>query len=161
MSTEKPDPKMSGPDRPVGVGVVEGGLHPLEAEGELAPDEDEGPGHLERVGGDEHAFDELVGVPLDEQVVLEGGRLALVPVDHQVGDRVLAEHGPLAPGREPGPAPAQQAGRVDLVGHVLGGHGQGLAQALVAAGGQVALEGVGVGEGEPAGDDLRRLGDGH
>ena len=103
--------------------------------------------HLERVGGDEHALDQLVGIPLDEQVVLEGGRLALVPVDHQVGDRVLAEHGPLAAGREPGAAPAQQAGGVDFVGHLLGGHGQGLAQALVAAGGQVALEGVGVGVG--------------
>ena len=141
---------MSAPDGPVGVGVVEGGLHPLEAEGELAPDEDEHPGDLQGVGGDEHALDQLVGVPLDEQVVLEGGRLALVAVDHQVGHRVLAQHGPLAAGREAGPAPTQQAGRVHLVGHRLGGHGEGLAQALVAAGGQVPLEGVGVGDG-PAG----------
>ena len=104
---------------------------------------------------------QLVGVALDQQVVLEGGRLALVPVDHQVGDRVLAQHGPLAAGREPGATPAEQAGRVHLVGHRLGGHGQRLAQAVVAAGGQVALEGVGVVVAEPAGDDLGRVGDGH
>ena len=70
------------------------------------------------------ALDQLVGIPLDQQVVLEGGRLALVAVDDQVGDRVLAEHGPLAAGREPGAAPAEQAGRVDLVGDLLGGHGE-------------------------------------
>ena len=136
---------MSAAHRAVRVGLVERRLHPLEAEGELAPDEDEHLGDLQRVGGDEHALDELVGIALDEQVVLEGGRLALVAVDHQVGDRVLAQHGPLAAGREPGAAPAQQAGRVDLVGHRLGGHGEGLAQPVVAAGGQVPLEGVGVG----------------
>ena len=93
------------PDRAVPVGVVEGGLHPLEAEGELAPDVDEHLGDLQGVGGDDHALDELVGVALDQQVVLEGGRLALVAVHHQVGDRVLAEHGPFASGRESGPAP--------------------------------------------------------
>ncbi len=123
---------MSLPDRAVAVGLVEGGLHPLEAEGELAADEDEHLGDLEGVGGDEHALDQLVGIPLDEQVVLEGGRLALVPVDHQVGDRVLAQHGPLAAGGEPGPAPTEQAGGVHLVGHRLGGHGERLAQAVVA-----------------------------
>ena len=83
---------------------------------------------LQRVGGDEHALDDLVRVALDEQVVLEGGRLALVAVDHEVGDRVLAQHRPLAPGREAGAAPAEQAGRVDLGRHRLGRHGQRLAQ---------------------------------
>ena len=152
---------MSRAHRAVGVGVVEGGLDPLEPEGELAADVDEGLRHLQGVGGDEHALDELVGVALDQQVVLEGGRLALVAVDHQVGDRVLAQHGPLAAGREAGTAPAQEAGRVHLVGHRLGGHGQGLAQAVVAAGGQVALEGMGVVMDEPGGDDPRRVGEGH
>ena len=111
---------MSLADRPVRVGLVQGLLDPLEAEGELAADVDEGLGHLQGVGGDEHALDQLVGVALDQQMVLEGGRLALVPVDHQVGDRVLAQHRPLAAGREAGPAPAEQAGRVDLAATASG-----------------------------------------
>ena len=148
-------------DGAVGVGVVEGGLHPLEAEGELAPDEDEHLGDLQRVGGYHHAFDELMGITLHQQVVLEGGRLRLVAVDHQVGDRALPQHRPLAAGREPGAAPSEQAGRVDLGGHLLGCLGQRHAQALVATGGQVALEGVRVVMAHPGGHDLRRIGDGH
>ncbi len=118
---------------PVGVGIVECGLDPFEPQGELAPDEDEHLGDLQRVGGDDHTLDELVGVAFDEQVVLEGGRLRLVAVDHEVGDRVLAQHRPLAAGREPGAAASEQAGRVDLGGHLLGGLGQRGPQALVAA----------------------------
>jgi len=67
----------------VGVGVVHRLGHPLEAEGELAADIDERLGDLECVGGDEYALDQLVRVALDEQVVLEGRRLALVAVDHE------------------------------------------------------------------------------
>ena len=67
---------MSRADGAVRVGLVEGGLHPLEPEGELAPEEDEHPGDLQRVGGDHDPLDQLVGIPLDEQVVLEGRRLA-------------------------------------------------------------------------------------
>ena len=100
-------------------------------------------------------------VALNEHVVLEGGRLGLVPVDHQVGQRVLAQHRPLAPGREAGAAPAQQAGRVDLGRHRLGRHGQRLAQPGVATGGQVALQREGVVVAETGRDDLRGVGDGH
>jgi hypothetical protein len=98
----------------VRVGVVQRLPAPLEPEGELAAQVDEGLGDLQRVGRDEHALDDLVRVALDEEVVLEGGRLALVAVDDEVGDRVLAQHRPLAPGREAGAAAAEQAGRVDL-----------------------------------------------
>ena len=108
--------------RAVGVGVVERRLHPFETEGELAPYEDEHLRDLEGVGGDEHAFDELMGIALDEQMV-RSGRFALVPVDHQIGDGVLAQHGPLATGRKPGSAPPQQAGHVHLVDSFFGGEG--------------------------------------
>ena len=101
------------------------------------------------------------GSPLDEQVVLEGGRLGLVPVDHEVGERILAQHRPLAPGREAGAAPSEQAGRIDLGRDGLGRHGQRLAQALVAAGGEVTLQRVRVLVAEARGDDLGGVGEGH
>ena len=149
------------PDRAVGVGLVQRRLQALEAQGELAAQVDEGLADLQRVGGDQHALEDLVRVALNEHVVLEGGRLGLVPVDHQVGERGLAQHRPLAPGREAGAAPAQQAGRVDLGRHRLGRHGQGLAQPGVPAGGQVALQREGVLVAEARRDDLGGVGDGH
>ena len=152
---------MSRPDRAVGVGLVERRLQALEPEGELAAEVDEGLADLQRVGRDQHALEDLVRVALNEHVVLEGGRLGLVPVDHEVGERVLAQHRPLAPGREAGAAPPEQAGRVDLGRHRLGRHGQRLAQPLVAAGGQVALQRVGVVVAEARRDDLGGVGDGH
>ena len=161
MSREKPESEDVGSHGAVGVGLVERLLQPLEPEGELAAEVDEGLGHLEGVGRDEHALEDLVRVALNEQVVLEGGRLGLVAVDHEVGDRVLAQHRPLAPGREAGAAPAEQAGRVDLGRHRLGGHGQRLAQRLVAARGQVALQRVGVVEAQARRDDLGSVRDGH
>jgi hypothetical protein len=49
-------------DGSMGVRVVEGSLHPLEAESELPPNEDEDPGDLQRVGGNDHTLDELVRI---------------------------------------------------------------------------------------------------
>ncbi len=147
--------------RAVGVGLVQRRLQALEAQGELPAQVDEGLADLQRVGRDQHALEDLVRVALNEHVVLEGGRLGLVAVDHQVGQRVLAQHRPLAPGREAGAAPAQQAGRVDLGRHRLGRHGQGLAQPGVATGGEVALQREGVLVAEACRDDLGGVGDGH
>ena len=96
-----------------------------------------------------------------EQVVLERGGLALVPVDHEVRGRRLAQHRPLAPGREPGPTPPEQAHGVDLARDLLGRHAQRLAQALVPARGQVALEGVGVLVLEPRRHDAGGFADDH
>ena len=148
-------------DRAVRVGLVEGLLQPLEPEGELAAQVDEGLADLEGVGRDQHALEDLVRVALYEHVVLEGRRLRLVAVDDEVGQRVLAQHRPLAPGREAGAAPPEQAGRVDLGRHRLGRHGQRLAQRLVAAGGQVALNGVAVVVAEARRNDFGGVRDGH
>ena len=147
--------------RAVLVGFVERALDALEPEGELAAHVDEGARRLDGVGGDEHALDELMGVALDQQVVLEGGGLALVAVDHQVGGRRLAQHRPLATGREPGSAPTEQAHGVDLVGDLLGGHGERLAQTFVSPRGQVTLQRVRVLVPETRRDDAGSLGDRH
>ena len=66
---------------------------------------------LDRPGGDQHAFEELVRLALQVVAVLEGAGLALVAVDrHQARAGLGAHEGPLAPGREAGAAEAAQAG---------------------------------------------------
>ncbi len=132
------------------VGLVDGGLHPFQAEGELTADVDEHLGGPDGVRADDDALDELVRITLEEEVVLEGGGLALVAVDDQICRRSFATHGPLPPGREPGPAASEQADGVDLGGHLLRRHGHRLAQPFVPPGGQVALDGVRVGKLEHA-----------
>ena len=127
------------------VGVVDGLLDAFETERELAAHEDEGLRDLQRVGRDDDALDQLVRIALQEQVVLEGGRLGLVAVHHEVRDRRLAQHRPLAPGRKPGAAAPEQRRLVDLAGDRFGEHREGLAQRVVAAGREVARQRVRVG----------------
>ena len=131
---------------PVGVGLVARLLQALEAEGELASAVDEGLLGSRRVGRDDGPLDDLVRVALDQHVVLERRRLALVAVHDEVGGRGLAQHRPLAAGREAGAAAPEEARLVDLRGDVRRRHRQRLAETFVAAGGEVALEGVRVGQ---------------
>ena len=130
-------------------------------ERELAPHEDEGLGRAGGVGADHRALDDLVGVGLQEHVVLVGARLALVAVDDHVGRRGLLEHRPLPADLEAGAAPAEEVGGHDLLGHRLPGHGEGLAQALVAAGVEVGLERPGARYAHAGGDDGVDVGDRH
>src|SRR5206468_9790909 len=85
-------------DGPEGVRLVDGGGQALETEGELAAHEYEGLAGSDRVGADERALDDLVGVLLQEHVVLEGAGLALVAVDDEVDRLGLAQHPPLLAG---------------------------------------------------------------
>jgi hypothetical protein len=109
---------------------------------------------------DERALDEQVGIPLHDDAVLVGARLGLVAVDHQVaGEHTGRDEAPLDSGGEARPAAAEQARGLDLLGDLVGGHGgQRPLEALVAAGLEVALERVPVGEAparaEDAGDVL-------
>src|SRR5207253_10704384 len=73
----------------------------------------------------------------------------------------LAQHRPLLAGREAGAASAQEAGRVDLLGDVLAAHGEGLAQALVAAVVQVRLQRPRPLVAEAGRDDLGGVSDPH
>src|SRR5579875_46946 len=149
------------PERSVLVGLVHGLGEPLEAEGELAPAEDEGLGRPDRVGGDDGPLDDLVGVSLDEEMVLERGGLRLVAVHDEVGRRRLPQHRPLPPRREAGTAPAEQAGGVHLLVDRLRGHRERFAETLVTARGKVPLEGVRVGVLEAGRDDAGGVGEHH
>ena len=109
MSSEKSEPKILLAERAVFVGVVDGLLDALETERELAAHEDEDRRDLQRVGRDDDALDQLVRIALEQQVVLERRRLGLVTVHHEVRDRGLAQHRPLATGRETGAAATRAA----------------------------------------------------
>src|SRR5437588_3757884 len=148
-------------DGAVLVGLVDGRRHALEAQGELTPDVDEGLGRPGGVGADQRGFDDLVGIVQQELVVLERGRLALVPVDHQVDGLCLAQHRPFPARLETGSAPTQQVRRRDLLGYGRGIHGEGLAQAQVAPVLEGGRQRPRVAGAEPAGEDRRRVGRRH
>src|SRR5690606_22944057 len=78
------------------------------------------------MGGDDHAFDELVRVVLDDVAVLERARLGLVGVaQHVARAPVWRRHErPLDPGRETGTSPPAKARGLDLVYDLLGRHGR-------------------------------------
>ena len=103
---------------------------------------------LDHPGGDQHAFDEAVGIAFEIMAVLEGAGLALVGVDrHQAGRRLGAHQRPFAAGREAGAAQAAQscvAHRLDDVVARARARSAGLEQ-RVAAVAHVTIEIVGRG----------------
>ena len=109
---------------------------------ELAPQVDEGLDRLDRISGQDDALDQLVGMVLDQEPVLEGAGLTFVRVADQVpGTPVVGEEAPLLPGGEPGPAPAPEARVGHHLHHVAGRQlPQGLLQGLVAPLGPVHLQ---------------------
>ena len=112
-----------------------------------------------RVAGDEAALDELVRIALHEQAVLVGAGLALVAVDHEVARELAGGHeAPLGAGGEAGAAATEHRGGLAprRAPRRACGASAGL-QAVVAAGGEVALERVAVLVLEAGGDDLRAI----
>ena len=97
----------------------------------------------DRVARDRHAFEQAVGVALDDAAVHEGAGVALVRVaDHVLGlpGRAAGEL-PLQAGRETGPAAAAQAGGLHLGQHLGRGHPlEHLAEGRVAVAGDVLAD---------------------
>ena len=99
-------------------------------------------------------------IALHEDAVLVGAGLGLVAVDDEVArEHARRAEAPLDAGGEAGAAAPEQAGRLDLLDDLAGRLAQRGAEALVAAGGEVALEGVPVVEPEAGGDDRLGVGD--
>src|SRR5690606_35156254 len=76
-----------------------------------------------------------------QQAVLEGTRLHLVGVDHEVARAAvgLGDEAPLQTGIETGAATAAKAGVFHHAHDVARSHGQGLRHALVATGSNILL----------------------
>ncbi|MNH13092.1 hypothetical protein D3C79_726540 [compost metagenome] len=113
---------------------VDGGIHVLAAQEDVAAIGLEGP------GTDDHPLDQQVGQLLHQQPILVGVRLHLVGVAEQVTDvhaLVLGHQAPLHPGGEAGAATPLEAGVLDGADDIIRAH---LAQCL--AGGFIALFGL-------------------
>src|SRR5262249_3424974 len=76
------------------------------------------------IGCNDRAFEESMGVPLQDVAVLEGPGLALVSVDHEIlwFSRFLGNKGPLPTGGKASTAKTTQLSFINLVGHLLLGH---------------------------------------
>ena len=102
---------------------------------ELAADVDVGRLGAEGPARDHAPFEQQVRVALQQHVVLERARLALVGVDAEVLRLrdVLGHEAPLHAGREARAAAPAQPGLLHLLGDLLGRHRQRLLHRLVAA----------------------------
>ena len=91
---------------------------------ELAPDVVVADGRPHRVAADGHPLDDRVRVVAKDVAVLAGAGLALVGIAHHVvlAAAVARHEAPLEAGREAGPAAAPEAGGLDHLDHVPGGH---------------------------------------
>ncbi len=101
------------------------------------------------VGADDQAFQDAVGVALEQAPVHVGAGVALVGVDDDVLDVARRVPGglPLDPGREAAAAATAQFGGLDLVQHLLGRHlEERLGQGGVAAMDDVGIDVVGIDE---------------
>ena len=101
----------------------------------LASDVDEGDVHLQRVRGDEDAFDQLMRALVHEMTILEASRLGLVRVATEVSWKdVLGQERPLRSGGKAGTAAPAHAARLDLLDERLRGELlEGLTQSLIPA----------------------------
>ena len=111
----------------------------------------------DRVGADDHALDEAVGIAFEHRAVHERARVALVTVaEHvlHVAGRVVGEL-PLHAGREAGAAAAAQAAGEHLGDHLLRCHlGEDLGHREVTVAGDVLLDLEGVDHARVAQGDL-------
>ena len=96
----------------------------------------------DRVGADDHPFEDQVGISLQEAAVHVGAGIALVRVADDILGLALGLAGliPLPARRESAAAPAPEVGLDHLLDDLLGLHRQGLPQRAVAVDGQVVFE---------------------
>jgi hypothetical protein len=145
-------------DVPGGVGIVECLGDALVGERHLTADVEEATAETGRIAGDQAALDQLVRIALHEEPVLVGAGLGLVAVDDEVPRPDGGRHeAPLGAGREAGAPATEQRRLLDLFADVGRRLLERLAQALIATGGVVAIDGVGVLVLKARGDDLRPI----
>jgi len=108
---------------------------------------------LDRPAADGAPLDELVRVEFHQQAVLEGARLGLVGVAHQVARLRLADEAPLHAGREAGAAAPAKARLLDLLDDRGRLHLERLGEPFIAARLLVPGERQGVGIADVAGED--------
>ena len=128
------------------VRLLDGLLHARHRERVLVADVDVALVGLAGDAGDDHAFDDRVGVALHRVAVDEGAGVALVGVADDVLRMAVgsAEEVPLAAGGEGGAAAAPEPGGFHLLDDRLGAHLDRLGQRFVAAAGDVVVDVLGI-----------------
>jgi hypothetical protein len=131
--------------KPLLIGFFDRALEDARAVEELPTNVDVGGPALQRVGGDDLAFEHLVGVFFHEQAVLERPRLRFVRVAEQIDRlplRVLRDEAPLDSRRKPRSAAATQPGFLHLFGDRLRSPpaGQDFSESLVPPVGDVRVD---------------------
>ena len=129
---------------PRSAGLFERGLQSTQRQIELAAYIDECVPDVQRIGGDQHSFDELMRCVLEDPAILERAGLAFVGVAAQVDHRaLLVDERPFGADREVSPAAPPQSRLRDFPLHVRGSQRlQGLFQRLVSATRTIGLERV-------------------
>ena len=114
------------------VELGDGRLHALRRKHQLAAHVDVGCLEAERVAGDDAALHEAMGVALHDEAVLEGARLALVGIHHEVLGHIgpLGQEGPLRTHGEAGAAATAEVRLDELRHHGAALHPEDLLQAL-------------------------------
>ena len=131
-------PQDMAPQIAFGIGLGNGDFQPMGRPLIGLAQKDIGDIGVNGIGADEQAFDELVGVALQQEPVLEGARFHLIGIDHQVfgagGIFPLGYEAPFAGCGESGAPPAAQVGVIHRGDDLLGRHaGQRLLKCLVSA----------------------------
>ena len=112
----------------------------------LAPDVDIGNPGADGMARDEAALEDHMGIPLQQQMILERARLALVGVADDVFrlGGVLDDKLPFHAGREAGAAAAFQSGCLHQIDHLRRRHRERFTQAFVAFVLQIEVERIAV-----------------
>ena len=120
---------------PLGTGLLESLGHDLSSLRKLATDVDVGEMDIERVGGDGHPLDELMGIIVQDVTILERARLGFVTVaDKVMWFAIIAlDEAPFHTAGETGTTPSTKIRFFDLIDNLLGLHAEGLFQFGVAA----------------------------
>ena len=127
---------------PVGLGFGDGLLQDFRAEREFATDVEVGQMHIEREGGDDHPFDQLVRILVDDVAVFERAGLGFVGVADEIDRLGLAgaDEPPFDAARETRAAASAQGGGFDFVDDVAGSHRDGFFEIVIPAVAQVASD---------------------
>src|SRR5208282_1876545 len=125
----------------------------------LAADIDVGSVRADGDGGDHGAFDDGVGIVLEDEAVLARAGLALIAVaEHVLGlGALLGDERPLHAGGKTGAAASAEVAGLDLVDDAVGTEFKGLLQGLVAVEFEIAVK-VGSAESEALADDFDLIG---
>ena len=129
------------------VGLVDRLAHALDRERVLGAAVDDAFVRADRAGADRHAFDDALRVAFKLGAVHECARVAFVGVAHDVflvAGSLLAEL-PLEAGGEARAAPSADAGFLDLLDDLVGGHlGERLGEGAPAIHGDIFVDALGV-----------------